>query len=42
MALDDEGIAACLRLGRRLANEGLAAPSFRDARGRSRARLVEP
>jgi TetR/AcrR family transcriptional regulator len=40
MALTDEEIAACLRLGRRLVNEGLTAPAFRDADGRSRARLV--
>jgi hypothetical protein len=42
MALTDEEIAACLRLGRRLTNEGLTAPAFRDADGRTRARLVDP
>lgn len=41
MALTDEEIAACLRLGRRMVNEGLTAPGFRDADGRSRARLVD-
>jgi hypothetical protein len=41
MALSDEEIAACLRLGRRMVNEGLTAPGFRDAEGRSRARLVD-
>jgi AcrR family transcriptional regulator len=40
MALSDGEIAACLRLGRRMVNEGLTAPGFRDAEGRSRARLV--
>ncbi|HEY2099970.1 MAG: hypothetical protein QOI50_7401 [Pseudonocardiales bacterium] len=40
MALTDEEIAACLRLGRRMVNEGLTAPAYRDADGRSRARLV--
>jgi AcrR family transcriptional regulator len=42
MAFDREEIAECLRLGRRLVNEGLTAPSFRDDQGRSRATLVEP
>jgi TetR/AcrR family transcriptional regulator len=42
MALDDEEIAACLRLGRRMVSEGMAAPGFRDSRGYSRARLVDP
>jgi AcrR family transcriptional regulator len=42
MALTDEEIAACLRLGRRLTNEGLTAPAFRDADGRTRARLIDP
>ncbi|HEX4252230.1 MAG TPA: TetR/AcrR family transcriptional regulator [Pseudonocardia sp.] len=41
MALSDDEIAACLRLGRRMVNEGLTAPGFRDAQGRSRARLVD-
>jgi AcrR family transcriptional regulator len=41
MALTDGDIATCLQLGRRLVNEGLTAPTFRDADGRSRARLVE-
>jgi hypothetical protein len=40
MALSDEEIAACLRMGRRLVNEGLAAPAHRDPGGRSRARLL--
>jgi len=42
MAFTREEIAECLRLGRRLVNEGLTAPSFRDDHGRSRAPLVEP
>lgn len=42
MAFDRDQLAACLRLGRRLVNEGLTAPSFRDERGQSRATLVEP
>jgi TetR/AcrR family transcriptional regulator len=42
MALDDEAIAACLRLGRRLVNEGMSAPAFRTEHGYSRARLVDP
>jgi AcrR family transcriptional regulator len=42
MGFDREEIAECLRLGRRLVNEGLTAPTFRDDRGRSRATLVEP
>jgi hypothetical protein len=41
MAFNRDEIAECLRLGRRLVNEGLTAPSFRDDQGRSRARLVE-
>lgn len=41
LALTDAEVAACLQMGRRLVNEGLAAPSFRDERGRSRARLVD-
>jgi AcrR family transcriptional regulator len=42
MSFTPEEIAECLRLGRRLVNEGLTAPSFRDDQGRSRATLVEP
>ncbi|WP_037081033.1 TetR/AcrR family transcriptional regulator [Pseudonocardia spinosispora] len=41
MALTDEEIATCLRLGRRLANEGLTAPRFRTPDGYSRGRLVD-
>ncbi len=41
MALTDDEIAQCLRLGRRLVNEGLTAPGFRDAEGRSKARLLD-
>jgi AcrR family transcriptional regulator len=41
MALSDDEIAACLRMGRRLVNEGLTAPGHRDADGRSRARLLD-
>ncbi|MGQ0482254.1 MAG: TetR/AcrR family transcriptional regulator [Pseudonocardia sp.] len=41
MALTDSEIAACLRMGRRLVNEGLTAPEFRDAAGHSRARLLD-
>jgi AcrR family transcriptional regulator len=39
LALTDAEIAECLQLGRRVVNEGLTAPGFRDATGRSRARL---
>lgn len=42
MALSREEVADCLHLGRRLVNEGLTAPSFRDEWGRSRATLVQP
>jgi hypothetical protein len=42
MAFDRDEVAECLRLGRRLVNEGLTAPAFRDEQGRSRATLVEP
>jgi hypothetical protein len=41
MALDQEQLAECLRLGRRLVNEGQSAPTYRDDQGRSRATLVE-
>jgi AcrR family transcriptional regulator len=42
MAFNRDEIAECLRLGRRVVNEGLTKPSFRDARGHSRAPLVHP
>jgi len=42
MAFDRDEVAECLRLGRRLVNEGLTSPAFRDEQGRSRATLVEP
>ena len=42
MAFDRDEVAECLRLGRRLVNEGLTNPAFRDDQGRSRATLVEP
>jgi AcrR family transcriptional regulator len=41
MAFDRDQLAGCLRLGRRLVNEGLTDPVFRDERGQSRATLVE-
>ena len=41
MALSDEEVAECLQTGRRLVNDGLASATFRDTRGRSRARLME-
>ncbi len=41
MVLTEDEIAACLHLGRRLVRDGLTAPEFRDADGRSRARLVD-
>jgi TetR/AcrR family transcriptional regulator len=41
MAFSEAEIAECLSLGRRVVNEGLTRPSFRDARGRSRAPLVD-
>lgn len=40
MALTDDEIAACLRMGRRLVNEGLTAPANRDQDGYSRGRLL--
>lgn len=42
LALDRDQLAECLRLGRRLVNEGLTAPAYRDDQGRSLATLVEP
>jgi hypothetical protein len=42
MAFDGDEVAECLCLGRRLVNEGLTGPAFRDDQGRSRATLVEP
>ena len=42
LALDRDQLAECLRLGRRLVNEGLTAPAYRDNQGRSLATLVEP
>jgi AcrR family transcriptional regulator len=41
MALTDDRIADCLRMGRRIVNDGLAAPAHRDDAGRSLARLVD-
>lgn len=41
LALTDADVAACLQMGRRLVNEGLTAPTHRDDRGHSRARLVD-
>jgi TetR/AcrR family transcriptional regulator len=41
MAFSKAEVAECLSLGRRVVNEGLTRPSFRDARGRSRAPLVD-
>lgn len=40
MALSDDEIAACLRMGRRLVNEGLTAPAHRGPDGYSRGRLL--
>jgi AcrR family transcriptional regulator len=42
LAFDRDQITDCLRLGRRLVNEGLTAPTFRDDDGRSKAFLVDP
>ena len=42
LALDRDQVAECLRLGRRLVNEGLTAPAYRDNQGRSLATLLEP
>lgn len=42
MAMTDDEIAACLRLGRRLVTEGMSSPAFRGPDGHSRARLVDP
>ena len=42
LALDRDQLAECLRLGRRLVNEGLTAPAYRDNQGRSLATLLEP
>jgi AcrR family transcriptional regulator len=41
MALSDGRITECIQLGRQLVNDGLTAPGFRDAAGRSKARLVD-
>jgi AcrR family transcriptional regulator len=41
LAMTDAEIAACLQMGRRLVNEGLTAPAYRDGDGRSRVRLVD-
>jgi AcrR family transcriptional regulator len=41
MAMSDEQISACIQMGRRLVNDGLTAPGFRDSSGRSRARLID-
>jgi hypothetical protein len=41
MALTDAEVAACIQMGRRIVNEGLTAPAFRDDLGHSRARLVD-
>ena len=41
MALTDDEIAACLRMGRTLVNEGLTAPGHRQSDGYSRARLLD-
>lgn len=42
MALTDGEIAASLDAGRRLVNEGLAHPAFRNEDGNSRARVMNP
>ncbi|HEY1972872.1 MAG TPA: TetR/AcrR family transcriptional regulator [Pseudonocardia sp.] len=42
MAFSEAEVAQCLRLGRRVVNEGLTNPSFRNEVGRSRAALVHP
>ncbi|MFE5284869.1 TetR/AcrR family transcriptional regulator [Nocardia sp. NPDC056611] len=42
LALTDDQMIECLDVGRRLVNEGLTSPHFRDATGHSRARLIEP
>lgn len=42
LALTDAQLLDCLDTGRRLINEGLTSPGFRDAAGRSRARLIPP
>lgn len=42
LAFNRDQITDCLRLGRRLVNEGLTAPTFRDQDGRSKAFLVDP
>lgn len=39
LALTDDAISECLLTGRRMVNDGLARPGFRDADGYSRARL---
>jgi AcrR family transcriptional regulator len=40
LALSDEQVSACLQQARRIVVDGLTAAAFRDADGRSRARLV--
>lgn len=42
MALTETAVIACLRLGRRIVNEGLTAPDYRGPDNRSRARLIDP
>lgn len=42
MALTEEEVIACLRLGRRIVHEGLTAPDNRGPDNRSRARLIDP
>lgn len=42
MALTDEQLAASLEAGRRLVNQGLSNPAFRNDDGHSRARLMNP
>jgi len=41
MALTDAEVSACIQMGRRVVNDGLTAPAFRDDLGYSRARLID-
>jgi AcrR family transcriptional regulator len=41
MVMTDAEVSACIQMGRRVVNDGLTAPAFRDDLGHSRARLVD-
>jgi hypothetical protein len=41
LALTDADVGACIQMGRRLVNDGLTAPAFRNELGHSGARLID-